>query len=293
MLGFASRAQCPDGFTEKLSYNTSGGGTAYNYTPSLNIRACVENKPGLQGQQIFWRVKGYFRNYKYVRVTKIIKLTCGATIKKEVTLYGLKENEIRTGGSFAGDIDLSDNIFKETCNDPANRIASVSIGEYSCALADDDPLLLEEKNRLAKIELERKKAAAANGRANEDANKTRSSQASSGSSNIHESNSSIDETHSGTTVSRNKEIADNLSRELENNKIAYNAASDGIHELGSELLENQKKNKRQEMLKCNAGKKKMQGNGNGKEKKGYSRKKKRWPLKLKQKQKGAGSLIQM
>ncbi|MBN8783407.1 MAG: hypothetical protein J0G98_10095 [Terrimonas ferruginea] len=147
LICFGLRAQCVKGFSEQYNYTSTAFGTANDYKPGLQIIGCVENKPGLQGQQIFWSVLPLVRDYKVVRFTKVIELTCGNTIRKEVFLYDLKKNNWVVGRSFNGDILLSDNIFKEECNNSVNRILKIYVENIRGELADDDPLVVQERNR--------------------------------------------------------------------------------------------------------------------------------------------------
>ncbi len=147
LICFIVEAQCLKGFSEQYNYTSTAFGTASDYKPGLQIIGCVENKPGLQGQQIFWSVLPLVRNYKVVRFTKVIELTCGNILRKEVFLYDLKKNNLVEGRSFSGDILLSDNIFKEDCNNPVNRILKIYVENIRGELADDDPMVVQEKNR--------------------------------------------------------------------------------------------------------------------------------------------------
>ncbi|RFS19579.1 hypothetical protein DVR12_23405 [Chitinophaga silvatica] len=149
-LSLFVNAQAPKGFTEKYSTTLSGGGTAFNYEPAMNVWAYVEDQPGITGQQVFWHVKTFFHHYSVIRFVKHIKLTCGNVITRNVRLYDLKDGQTISGATFSGDGDLVDGIFKEDCANK-NRIASVWISDVTCELADDDYMMVDEKNRLAKI----------------------------------------------------------------------------------------------------------------------------------------------
>ena len=149
---------CPKDFIEELSYNTAAGGTVNSFQPALEIHACKQNYRGSTGQNIFWSVKGLFFHYKKVQFTKKYVLTCGNIITKRVVLFDLKVGDRRTGSTFSGDMDLADGFFKTDCDaDDLNRIKSVSVSNVTCILADDEPMVIEEKARLKKLADEKKK----------------------------------------------------------------------------------------------------------------------------------------
>ena len=149
---------CPKDFIEELSYNTAAGGTVNSFQPALEIHACKQNYRGSTGQNVWWSVKGLFFHYKKVQFTKKYVLTCGNTITKRVVLFDLKVGDRRTGSTFGGDLDLADGFFKSECDaDDLNRIKSVSVSNVTCVLADDEPMVIEEKARLKKLADEKKK----------------------------------------------------------------------------------------------------------------------------------------
>lgn len=110
--------KCPEGW-KNWSYGSA--------VPSIDFFACIEPKPGLMGQQIFWAVRCRFQDYDEVSFDKVIVLTCGQRIIKHVSLYSCKRDVLISGGSFSGDPELSDNIFKESCDNNENRISGVTI----------------------------------------------------------------------------------------------------------------------------------------------------------------------
>jgi len=143
---------CPKDFVEALSYNTAAGGTVSKFQPGLEILACKQNYSGHTGQNVWWSVKGFAFHYKRVEFTKEYQLACGNTIKKRVILLDLKVGEKRTGSTFHGDMDLADGFFRSDCDvDDLNRVKSVSVSNITCILADDEPLVIAEKERLAQL----------------------------------------------------------------------------------------------------------------------------------------------
>src|SRR3982751_1930335 len=116
--GYIQAQICRLGFTERFRYTTVGGGLVNGFKPGLIISACVQDKPGLGGQEVNWHVKILYHNYKVVRFIKYIKLTCGNVISKKVTLYNVKQDQSLSGSTFSGDADLGDDIFKEDCANP-------------------------------------------------------------------------------------------------------------------------------------------------------------------------------
>jgi len=239
-VDYVSGQTCPKGFTEQYGYNTVGGGTVHDFKPSLIIRACVQDKPGLAGEQVFWNVKGLLHSYKTVRFIKHIKLTCGNVIDKRVVLYDLKKDGSVGGGAFSGDIDLSDNIFKEDCAN-SKRIALVWADNFTCELADDDPLMIQEKKRQDQAK-ESSRAVSINSTSSSSSGaRTTASKPSSATSSITSSNSSSKGRASGdggryavaVTPTPTTQIYNNLNREMQNNQDTYQAVTGGLQQLGA------------------------------------------------------------
>jgi len=238
-ISYVNGQTCPKGFTEQYGYNTVGGGVVQDFKPSLIIRACVQDKSGSAGEQVFWNVKGLLHSYKTVRFIKHIKLTCGNVIDKKVVLYDLKKDESVGGGSFSGDIDLSDNIFKEDCAN-AKRIALVWADNFTCELADDDPLMIQEKNRRDQAK-ESSKASKTSSTTSGSSVRTTASRPSSGTSSTTSNSSSSKGGTSGdggryavaVTPTRTTQIYNNLNREMQNNQDTYQAVTGGLQQLGA------------------------------------------------------------
>lgn len=229
-IGYTNGQSCPKGFTEQYSYNTIGGGTVNDFKPSLVIRACIQDKSGSAGEQVFWNVKGFYHSYKTVRFIKHIKLTCGHVIDKKVVLYNLKRDESVGGGSFSGDIDLSDNIFKEDCAN-AKRIDRVWADNFSCELADDDPLMVQEKSRQAQIR-GNSRASTTSSSSPTSSTSTPATRTSAGSS-VKKSSSSSSAGQSSSGDGGRTQIYDNLNRQMQNNRDTYQAVAGGLQELGA------------------------------------------------------------
>ncbi|MET0392679.1 MAG: hypothetical protein ABW019_06040, partial [Chitinophagaceae bacterium] len=113
LQGFAQK--CPDGFALQWFYPST----------KVSLAACVEGKPGILGQQVFWGAKNLTHDKLYISFVKVIYTTCGKTLREKADTY-LDPDEFKGSGSFSGEITFSHSVQAEDCGGTGNRISRVT-----------------------------------------------------------------------------------------------------------------------------------------------------------------------
>lgn len=111
--------KCPEGFDKKI----------FRDDDKVKISGCVEKKPGLLGQQVFWAVKNKTNDKLEVSFDKIINTSNGKEVRDAAFMASttLKPGESVGGGSFFGAAGFDMTVQKETDPNKKNRIKSVGI----------------------------------------------------------------------------------------------------------------------------------------------------------------------